>query len=271
MANHHTRQIPDLSEAQRQELQRWVRRSKTAQALVLRGADRAGDRRRQERHGGSRRTGHDPRDGRQVAAAVPARRLRRLAGRAASRSATHDRGRRRGARGRAYPGDDPRRRHALEHAVDGQGVWAESNDGEPHLARVSVSSHIATRPSSCRAIRCSSRKYATSWGLYLHPPERAVVLCVDEKPQIQALERSQPVLPMRPGVPQRRTPRLPPPRDHVVVRGLGRGHRHGARHLLPAPSGGGVPQVPSSTSPRQCRRASTFIWCWTTTAPTRRR
>ena len=41
--------------------------------------------------------------------------------------------------------------------------------------------------------------------LYLHPPERAVVLCVDEKPQIQALERSQAVLPMRPGVPERRT------------------------------------------------------------------
>ena len=35
MANHYTRQIPDLSEAQ-QELQRWVRRAKTAQALVLR-------------------------------------------------------------------------------------------------------------------------------------------------------------------------------------------------------------------------------------------
>ena len=42
-------------------------------------------------------------------------------------------------------------------------------------------------------------------GLYLHPPERAVVLCVDEKPQIQALERSQPVLPMRPGLAERRT------------------------------------------------------------------
>ena len=39
-------------------------------------------------------------------------------------------------------------------------------------------------------------------GLYLHPPDRAVVLCVDEKSQIQALERSQPVLPMRPGTPE---------------------------------------------------------------------
>lgn len=43
-------------------------------------------------------------------------------------------------------------------------------------------------------------------GLYLHPPERALVLCVDEKAQIQALDRSQPVLPMRPGQVERRTP-----------------------------------------------------------------
>ena len=43
-------------------------------------------------------------------------------------------------------------------------------------------------------------------GLYLHPPERAVVLCVDEKAQVQALDRSQPVLPMRPGQAERRTP-----------------------------------------------------------------
>ena len=39
-------------------------------------------------------------------------------------------------------------------------------------------------------------------GLYLDPPERALVFCVDEKSQIQALDRSQPVLPMMPGVPQ---------------------------------------------------------------------
>ncbi len=42
-------------------------------------------------------------------------------------------------------------------------------------------------------------------GLYLHPPERAVVLCVDEKSQIQVLDRTQPVLPMQPGVPERQT------------------------------------------------------------------
>lgn len=42
-------------------------------------------------------------------------------------------------------------------------------------------------------------------GLYHDPPERAVVLCTDEKSQIQALNRSQPVLPMMPGMPERRT------------------------------------------------------------------
>lgn len=42
-------------------------------------------------------------------------------------------------------------------------------------------------------------------GLYVSPPENALVLCVDEKSQIQALERSQPVLPMRPGQAERQT------------------------------------------------------------------
>jgi len=42
-------------------------------------------------------------------------------------------------------------------------------------------------------------------GLYHNPPEKAVVLCVDEKSQIQALDRSSPVLPMMPGMPERRT------------------------------------------------------------------
>ena len=42
-------------------------------------------------------------------------------------------------------------------------------------------------------------------GLYLSPPEHAVVLCVDEKSQIQALDRSQTVFPMRPGQSERRS------------------------------------------------------------------
>src|SRR6266536_1061796 len=42
-------------------------------------------------------------------------------------------------------------------------------------------------------------------GLYLNPPENAVVVCVDEKSQIQALDRTQPILPIRPGLPERAT------------------------------------------------------------------
>lgn len=42
-------------------------------------------------------------------------------------------------------------------------------------------------------------------GLYLNPPDKALVLCVDEKSQIQALDRTQPMLPLRPGIPARQT------------------------------------------------------------------
>ncbi len=42
-------------------------------------------------------------------------------------------------------------------------------------------------------------------GLYLNPPDKSIVLCVDEKSQIQALERTRPLLPLRPGIPARQT------------------------------------------------------------------
>src|SRR5699024_1209114 len=48
-------------------------------------------------------------------------------------------------------------------------------------------------------------KVTDAVGLYLEPPENAIVLCVDEKSQIQALDRTAPMLPMQPGLPQRRT------------------------------------------------------------------
>jgi len=59
-------------------------------------------------------------------------------------------------------------------------------------------------------------------GLYLDPPERALVLSIDEKSQIQALDRAQPLSPMRPGQPERRT--------HNYV-------RHGTTSLYPALEG----------------------------------
>jgi hypothetical protein len=42
-------------------------------------------------------------------------------------------------------------------------------------------------------------------GLYLNPPDKAVVLCLDEKSQVQALDRTAPILPLRPGLPEKAT------------------------------------------------------------------
>ena len=81
-------------------------------------------------------------------------------------------------------------------------------------------------------------------GLYHHPPERAVVLCVDEKSGIQALDRSQPVLPMMPGTPERRSHDYVPARHDRPVRRVQHRRRHG--HPLPVapPPGRGVQEVP---------------------------
>src|SRR5437660_7781960 len=75
-------------------------------------------------------------------------------------------------------------------------------------------------------------------GLYLNPPDAAVVLCVDEKSQIQALDRTAPVLPLMPGVPERAT------HDYV---------RNGTTNLyaaLDAPPVRSSPTWPHAIAPR---------------------
>jgi putative transposase len=64
-------------------------------------------------------------------------------------------------------------------------------------------------------------------GLYLDPPDCAMVLCVDEKSQTQALERTQPLLPYGAGIRGGRDARLRPPRYHDVVRRPGHCLRRG--------------------------------------------
>ena len=73
------------------------------------------------------------------------------------------------------------------------------------FGKPSACSRIAQRRSSCHRTRLFVEKVRDIVGLYLSPPERALVLCVDEKSQIQALDRSRPLLPMRPGQVERRT------------------------------------------------------------------
>ena len=104
-------------------------------------------------------------------------------------------------------------------------------------------------------------------GLYLSPPNRALVLSVDEKSQIQALDREQPVLPMMLGVPERRT--------HSYI-------RHGTTSLFAASMSPRVlssanatarPNFSTSSSGSTLRfpTASTSTSSWTTTLPIKRR
>lgn len=66
------------------------------------------------------------------------------------------------------------------------------------------------QPHRVESFKCSNdpqcaRKVRDIVGLYLNPPDKAIVLSVDEKSQIQALDRTQPILPLRPGLPERQT------------------------------------------------------------------
>ena len=94
--------------------------------------------------------------------------------------------------------------------VHGQGDGDEPICGEPHLAG------LRAQTASGRLLQAFPdphfvEKVRDVVGLYLNPPDGALVLCVDEKTQIQALDRAAPVLPLRPGLPERRT--------HDYVRG----------------------------------------------------
>ena len=71
----------------------------------------------------------------------------------------------------------------------------------------------------------------------------------------QALDRSQPVLPMMPGMPERRSPRLRPPRHHQPVRRVQHRRRHRDQRAAPPAPGGGVQEVPDADRQGRARRA----------------
>ena len=83
-------------------------------------------------------------------------------------------------------------------------------------------------------------------GLYLNPPDKAVVLCIDEKTQVQALDRTAPILPIRPGGTGETDPRLRPQRHHHPVRRAGGGHRPGRAGLPASSPPPGVPELPQT-------------------------
>jgi transposase len=193
-----------LSDEERAQLTRWARRAKTAQFLALRA--------------------------RVVLACAQGGTNKQVAAQLGVAQATVHRWRARFVRDR-LPGllDEPRSGRPpsilLDRVEDVVVATLESTPGrDTHWSRASMARRTGLSKSTIGRIwrtfdlkphRQDSFKLSTDpqfvdkvvdvVGLYHNPPERAVVLCVDEKAQIQALDRSQPILPMLPGTPERRT------------------------------------------------------------------
>jgi len=204
MANLHTREFPKLSEAETAELQRWLRRRSTAQGLAFRAqiilASAAGDsdlkvarqlKTTRETVGKWRRRFlkarcdgllDEPRPGapREIEDEA-VERVITLTLDSLPKDATH------------WSTRSMSQRSGLTQSTVGR-IW-RAFGLQPHREETFKLSHDPLFIEKVRDVV----------GLYLHPPERAVVLCVDEKSQIQALDRTQPLLPMRPGKSQRRT------------------------------------------------------------------
>jgi transposase len=204
MANHHTRAIPRLSSGEREELERWVRRPKTSQALALRA--------------------------RIVLASAAGESDGAVAARLGTTRVTVGKWRRRfvaarcdGLLDEARPGA-PRKigdaevervvTMTLESMPPDATHWSTRSMAKASGLSAATVGRIwqafALKPHRVETFKLSSdplfiEKVRDIVGLYLHPPERAVVLCVDEKSQIQALDRTQPLLPLRPGLAERRT------------------------------------------------------------------
>ena len=213
-----------VSVEQRVALERWARRPKTAQALALRARIVLGCAAGLSNGAVAAELGVHP--------ATVGKWRRRFVERAARTGCSTSRGRGRRARSptRTVEGVD---RRTLESRRRTRRTGRRAR-WPPRRAVADARSAGSGAPSALQPHRLETFKLSTDplfvekvrdvVGLYLDPPERAMVLCVDEKSQIQALDRTQPLLPMLPGTPARRSPRLRAPRhDHAVRRAR---HRH---------------------------------------------
>ena len=207
-----------LSDEEREVLERWARRPKSAQALALRcrivlaAADGESSKEIAGRLGCNRST------------------VGRWRGRFAERGldGLHDEPR--PGKPRSIGDDDVERVivKTLEEQPPNATHWSTRSmaaaTGMSQTAISRIWRAFGLKPHQSEAFELSPDpqfidKVRDIVGLYLNPPEAAVVLCVDEKSQIQALDRSAPVLPLMPGVPARQT------HDYV---------RHGTTNLYAA-------------------------------------
>lgn len=204
MANLHTREVPKLSVAETAELQRWLRRRSTAQGLAFRAQI--------------------------ILTCAEGESDGKVAARLHTTRETVGKWRRRFLQARCDGlldeprpgapreiGDDEVERVislTLETTPAGATHWSTRSMSKQSGLTQSTVSRIwrafGLQPHREETFKLSRdplfiEKVRDVVGLYLHPPERAVVLCVDEKSQIQALDRTQPLLPMRPGQSPRST------------------------------------------------------------------
>ena len=105
-------------------------------------------------------------------------------------------------------------------------------------------------------------------GLYMRPPERAVVFSFDEKTQVQALDRTQPSLPMAQRSGRNADPRLQASRHRRPLRRSQCRHRRGDHRLSQAPHGGRRAGLLQRKLTGPCRGATTSTSCWTISRPT---
>ena len=202
--NLYTRQIPDLTAEERHVLERWAKRPTTAQALAMRSKI--------------------------ILEAATGDSDLIVAQRLGTTRETVGKWRRRFMRGRCDGLlDDPRPgkprtisdedvesviRKTLEEVPRNATHWSTRSMAKAMGMSQTAVSRIwrafALAPHRMETFKLSKdplfiEKVRDIVGLYMAPPERAVVLCVDEKSQIQALDRTQPILPLRPGQAERQT------------------------------------------------------------------
>ena len=126
----------------------------------------------------------------------------------------------------------PEAGHALEHAHVAADLGVSAATVAPLAVRMGLKPHLV------RSFKLSRdpqfvEKLEDVVGLYLNPPEHALVLCCDEKSQIQALDRTQPGLPMKPGRAADDDARLQAPRHDHAVCGAERAGRQRDRECQP--------------------------------------
>ena len=193
-----------LDEVERETLERWVRRPKTAQALALRARMILGCAEGRSNTTVGTHLGVSDETVGKWRSRFLERRLDGLSDEPRS------------GRPRAVTDDDVERviTLTLETAPRDATHWSTRSmaqrSGLSHNTVSRIWRAFGLQPHRTETFKLSSdpffiEKVRDVVGLYLNPPDRALVLCVDEKSQIQALDRTRPLLPMRPGQVERRT------------------------------------------------------------------